>query len=501
MGVFYQIPSGVSKISLQGHPVLTTTQGGKIVIDRLILALWQYAGGRELEEIVAAYQAREVEPWIVRSALACLAEAGLLERKNEAPAPPDVRPASGEPVSAVIVSFNSKAWLANCIQSILAQSYSSIEIIVVDNASSDDTVDWIKDKFPSVELLQLEHAQSLAYAINSGIQNASGKYFLLLNPDVELEPHAVANLVAVAQEDPGCAAVAAKLKFLWAPAFLNGLGNFVGAFHWGTDLALGHLDLGQYDNFTEVPSACFAAALISRSAWADVGCLDKNLPLYYEDTEWCYRARLLGYHVRAAPQAVIFHAFSSRVPTGQEGGLSARKLQHVAYGRLHFITKILGPAFFLRFMLSYLLEDFLSALLALFAGRWPNVRAYFRAWRNYVRALPHLRKERVALQSRRACSDPRLFSLQRNIPVPLVWHGLPLLTWDLVHHYYYPLFASNRTRRMPEFSGRSGYQFPETRVPSPNGSYFRAIAILRAEGLGALAHRIWKQIQGYLMKP
>ena len=103
----------------------------------------------------------------------------------------------------------------------------------------------------------------MAGAVNRGVENAAGRYFLLLNPDVELEPNVIALMVNAVQDNPFCAAVTAKLKFLWAPAFLNGIGNFVGGFSWGTDIALGHLDMGQFDGVRQVPSACFAGTLIS----------------------------------------------------------------------------------------------------------------------------------------------------------------------------------------------------------------------------------------------
>jgi GT2 family glycosyltransferase len=501
MGLFYQIPSGVSKISLQSHPVLTTPQGGKIVIDKPLLALWEYAPGRELDEIIAAYQAQGAEPWMVRSALACLAEARLLQRGYEEITSENIQPVGDDLVSVVIVSFNSKAWLSNCLQSIFSQSYSPIEIIIVDNASADDTVPWLKENYPGVNLLQLDTTQSLAFAINSGIRIAEGKYFLLLNPDVELNPDAVAAMVAAARDDPNCAAVAAKLKFLWAPAFLNGLGNFVGAFHWGTDLALGHLDLGQFEKVHEVPSACFAAALVTLPALKNVGCLDENLPLYYEDSEWCYRSRLLGYHIRAAPRAIVLHAFSGRVPTGREGGLPSLKLQNVTYGRLHFITKILSFGYFIRFFLKYFIEDFIGLLLALISGQWANIRAYFNAWWNYFRALPNLRKERSLLQARRANTDAQIFSLQNNISIPMIWHGLPQLTWDLVKYHYAPLINSGQTRQMPEFTDKSGNKPSMGRAFSNGRSVIRAFAILKAEGFGGLVHRAWRSIQWHLMKP
>lgn len=421
-------------------------------MDATLLSLLQQADGRELEEILADFQAEEVTSDTVRAGLACLAEAGLLVREGEAPGHCTPQPVTGALVSVVIVTYNSREWLGECLSSLFSQTYSPLEVIAVDNASSDGSADWLEANYPRVKLTRLKRARSLAYAINQGVTVAGGTYFLLLNPDVRLKPNAVAQMVAAAQGDPSCAAVAAKLKFWWAPAFLNGLGNRVGAFSWGTDNAVGHLDLGQFDSWCEVPSACFAAALIPRAAWDVVGALDVGFPLYYEDSEWCYRARLLGYTVRVAPEAVIYHAFGGRVPSGDESGLSPGKLRRVAYGRLRFATKILGPVFLRSFFRNYLSEDWTNFSRAVVGREWGTALAYLGAARDFLIAVPALVRDRRTLQARRARSDEELFQLQEQMPPPLTWRGLPELTWDLVCSHYLPLLRSGRTRPVPEFS-------------------------------------------------
>ncbi|MDE3089858.1 MAG: glycosyltransferase, partial [Chloroflexota bacterium] len=304
---------------------------------------------------------------------------------------------------------------------------------------------------PQVKRLCLAKPRSLSAALNLGVGQSTGDYFLLLNQDVRLEPDAVAEMVAAAENAPSCAAIAPKLKFWWALAFLNGLGNHVGAFSWGTDNGLGHLDLGQFDSWHQVPSACFAATLIPRRAWNRVGVIDEGFPLYYEDIEWSYRARLLGMSVCAAPHAIVYHAFGGKVPTGEALELSAPKLRNVVYGRLRFATKILGKVTLWRFLLSYIVEDGLSLGMALAQGNRITVKAYLQGWRDFWKTLPSIRQERKALQAHRVSPDTHLFESQREIPPPLIWHSLPELTWDLILNHYLPLFRAGRTREMPEF--------------------------------------------------
>ena len=208
-----------------------------------------------MPEILDGFQAPYAFPQAIKAGLACLAEAGLLCREGLAQNdPPVAEPASGPPVAAVIVNYKSREWLEDCIPSLLAQTYSPIEVVVVDNGSYDGTLEWLQANYPQVKRLQIEQPTSLSRAINQGaVLCPQVDYLLMLNPDVRLEPTTVAQMVALAEDDPQAAAIAAKLYFWWAPAFLNGLGNRVGPFSWGTDNALGHLDLGQFDGWRELP--------------------------------------------------------------------------------------------------------------------------------------------------------------------------------------------------------------------------------------------------------
>jgi GT2 family glycosyltransferase len=463
-------------------------------VDRRLLQLWGSANDRELEEILSGYRADPASSLEIRAALACLAEAGLLVRDLEEPASEKLDTVRGQLVSAVIVGYNSREWLGACLGSIQCQNYAPIEVVLVDNASTDGTSPWIEENYPDIHLICLDSPVSLAEAINTGVRSAKGSYYLVLNPDVQLAPDATTRMVAVAEQGPNCGAVAAKLRFSWAPAFLNGIGNFVGAISWGTDIGLGHLDLGQFDGWDELPSACFAGALIPKRAWEEVGEVDTAFSLYYEDSEWSYRARMLGWRVSAAPEAVIYHAFSGRIPSGADRGLSAQKLRQVVYGRLRFASKLLaGPARH-RYIAGYGIEDLLTITGALLTGRWRNAGAVLGGWREYLKNLPALRLERMRLRSRSVDSHRESLQTKENLPVPLIWHGLPLLTWDLIRHNYLPLIVTGKTNPLPEFSGFPAEQlyFLDRKV---GGNLERAKGIWQEEGFDALLHRVWKYTQ------
>ncbi len=542
----FSAPATVSPVLNLARPLLSTQQGGLVAVDSVLLSLWELAAGLTLEDTLnqfpAKYPTLGIKPETTRLALACLVQAGLLtysevesddggragsptyttptDEKSapavqppvppatsyelpaspvQPPVPPAISyglPTSPALVSAVIVSYNSLEWLPGCLNSLTSQVYSPIEIILIDNGSPDRTAEWCAINFPDVRIIRLANSVSLAAAINTGIREAKGKFHLILNPDTVLEPTAVSKLVERLDNEPGAAAAAAKLKFLWAPSFLNGLGNLVGALSWGMDCGLGHLDLGQFDRWNEIPSVCFAGAMVAASSWNAVGPLDEMLPMYYEDSEWCYRARLFGFQILAAPEAVIYHALGSKIPSEQIETLSPAKLKMIVFGRLHFITRLLSPFFWLRFFVSYLAEDFARCGLALLRFQKQSIQAYTFAWIDYLGSIPVLLKDRKKLQERRRIDDRDLFQLQNDIPLPLVWHGLPLLTWELICGVYGPMIRLGQAGKTPAWATQTSMQH----FPTP-GIVKRLGIITRIEGKRALLQRLGKMVQHFLRKP
>lgn len=426
-------------MSLTGRPGWRTAQDGRVAGDDALLALWR-----------APETAHDDA--LSRAALACLAEAGLLERVD-APAQPSrpVPPVSAQTVSVVLVTYNSEDWIDACLASLRAQTHAALEVVVVDNGSPADPVEAVRRAHPAAQYLRQPAGRSFASALNAGAAVAKGEFLFLLNPDVALEPDAVAQLVARAQ-GPRVGAVAAKLRFHWAPAFLNGLGNRVEGQSWGTDNAIGHLDLGQFDDRATVPSACFAAALISREAWRSVGPVDEGFPMYYEDVAWCYRARRLGWDIAAAPDAIVYHAFGSRLATADEPGLSPRKLAHVVYGRQRFTATVLNGATRRAFRQAYLREDWGNYRHYRSAGDADNAAAYRRAWGRVLREMPAWWRQGRALDRRASRSTEALLATDADWPPGLVWNGVPELTLPIVRDVYLPLLERGRTRPVVEWA-------------------------------------------------
>lgn len=447
MTVPYNIPAAVRVASLVPRPLLTTPDGGRVALDPVLYSLWQHANQRGLDDIVSTFPSARGDPLAIRAGLACLAEAGLLFRSADSIREKNCVDIISTKVSVVIVAHNSQEWLPECFASLAAQSFSPLEIILVDNGSNPPA----EPISPSVTSIRIERTLSLASAINIGVRAATGEFILLLNPDTILEPNAISKMIETAKRFPDCAAVAAKLRFAWARQFINGLGNYAASAYWSTDNGLGHLDLGQFEDIAEIPSACFAATLITRDSFDIVGELDENFPLYYEDSEWCYRARMHGYHIYASPGACVYHALGSRPPFEATFQLSPSKLKNVTYGRLRFAIKLLPIAFLIRFLAIYLAEDLLGMASDLLLLRGDSFRARANAWLKVAQSLPSLLGSRREIRARRKGQDKDIFGIPDSISPPLMWHGIPELTWDLVVFHYLPLILNAKTHRFAEF--------------------------------------------------
>lgn len=449
--IVYRHPTGIRTTRVGDQAYLTTIAQGLVAVDAPMLALWQRAEGRGLSEILATTPTEAVDATL--AALVCLAEGGLLwrDRVGADPQPPS---ASREEVDArivaVVVGYNSQMWLPGCFDSLGRQVGAAAEIVFVDNASQDDSAGWVMAHYPTVRVIALPSAVSLAAAINQGCAVVpDADYYLILNPDVELDGQAVAEMVRVAEATPQRGIVAPKLKFLWAPAFLNGIGNYVQDHSWGSDIGIGVLDLGQFDDWETVPSACFAAVLIHRAVWQAVGPVDDGFPLYYEDSEWSYRARRMGYHIRLATRAVVRHAFGGRQPTGQPDTLSPRKLAYVTYGRLRFALLLTGedtP----RWLWNYVREDALAILGALRRGHWAAAAARWRAWGWIARDWRMIVSARRAVDMRAAAGVEDVFRLPADLPMARVINGVPDLSWGVIERDYLPVLRARRTRSVPE---------------------------------------------------
>ena len=243
-------------------------------------------------------------------------------------------------VSVVVVTHDALPWIENCLASV--ESY---DTVVVDNASGDDTVAFVRERFPAVRLLEEEN-RGLAAGWNTGIRATSGAYVLILNADAWATGDAVEHLAEWADTHPRAAVVGPRLRY---PD--GRLQPSVRGFPTPWRLATEYLFLRKLAPRTRALNAFYAAGfdharaveadavmgacmLVRRAAIDEVGLLDEDFFLFSEETDWCYRFAQAGWQVLFTPGAEFVH-----VGGATHGG---RMFKENVRGNLRFLMKHQG---------------------------------------------------------------------------------------------------------------------------------------------------------------
>jgi len=322
------------------HEYQVNNEGGKIFVDRKV-ANWLDSFSTENTN-----QKSSSEIKIYKQITKC----GFDENPNISP------PEKYPKISIVLVLYNSKFWVENLSKMFENLSPWLHEIVVVDNGSNDDGLVLLKERISRITCIKNKSSKSFAAAINQGTRNSTGEVFLIINPDVYIPRNSLWALIDCYLKNPTVGAISPKLLLMRTPGFINGIGNIVKPFWHGYDLGLGHLDIGQFDEIVELPSACFAAILIPRNSWERVGELDEEYPMYYEDSDWCYRARNQGMKIRFCHHSKIYHRFQSSATINEKRIYNRKQFSHITYGRIRYIVKNLNyleARYFLLFGLLY----------------------------------------------------------------------------------------------------------------------------------------------------
>ena len=260
-------------------------------------------------------------------------------------------------LSIIIPNFNGKQFLKTCLDSISKQNCSSYDIIIVDNASSDGSVQYISENYPEFALIQNEDNRGFAAAVNQGIMISSSEYIFLLNNDVELETDCISNLLKFIEKDENIFAVSSKMVQYKDRSKMDDAGDEYTIFGWTRKVGDGKSP-ELYNAKRETFSACAGAALYRKSILDEIGCFDENFFAYMEDVDISYRARIWGYKCVYCPEAVVYH-----IGSGTSGSkynefkikLAARNNVYVPYKNMPWPQLALNVIFLLAgYFIKYL---------------------------------------------------------------------------------------------------------------------------------------------------
>ncbi|MEW5958964.1 MAG: glycosyltransferase family 2 protein [Chloroflexota bacterium] len=302
-------------------------------------------------------------------------------------------PGSCPKVTVVIPNWNTRRWLSGCLDGLRGQKYQDFRVLLVDSGSGDDSVAFVKENYPEVEVLALPENRGFAVAVNAGINGAWSEYIVLLNVDTAPRPDWLAGLVETIEQSPpevGC--LASKMLNLDDPGLIDDAGD---TFSWyGSARKRGKGEPAEgYGQPQEVFSACAGAALYRRAFFEEVGLFDEGFESYFEDIDLGLRGRLLGYRCLYAPEAVVLHH-------GQGAGtLRARYVYLMSRNRLAVLIKNIPLGLLLKHSWSLLFGQFYFFVVY-------KMPLYSLAGiSSFLLALPKFLQQRRHIQERKKISD------------------------------------------------------------------------------------------------
>jgi GT2 family glycosyltransferase len=305
--------------------------------------------------------------------------------------------------SVVIPNLNGAHFLEPCLESLAGQTLPPVEVVVVDNGSSDGSVDLLRERFPDARVLAFAENRGFAAAVNAGIAEANAELVAFLNNDAVADPGWLAELAACLERHPGAAAATSKLVLADDSGRLDGAGDGLTRSFLPYVRGHGEPDDGRYGDEVEVFGASGAAAVWHASVLRELGGFDERFFAYYEDVDLSFRARLRGYEIWYAPRAVVRHARG-----GTAGQHVDFALFHPVKNRWFMIVKNTPTGMMVRRLPA------IAAGEAFFWGRTIRrraPRALVRAYGEVVRSWPELRRQRQEIQAARTISSGRLAGL------------------------------------------------------------------------------------------
>ncbi|MEK7533862.1 MAG: glycosyltransferase family 2 protein [Patescibacteria group bacterium] len=211
-------------------------------------------------------------------------------------------------VSIVVLNWNGKKFLKNCLDSLTQLTYPQVEIIVVDNNSSDGSCEFIKTNYQKVILIENKENYGFAKGNNIGFKAATGSYILILNNDTIVTPNLLGPLITDFEDNPKIACLQPQIRLFKNKQLLDGVGAFLTLtgflYHFG--YLKDRID-PKYNKKMKIFSAKGACMLLRRKAIEKVGLFDEDFFIFFEETDLCFRLWLAGYSVMYEPESIIYH--------------------------------------------------------------------------------------------------------------------------------------------------------------------------------------------------
>ena len=301
-------------------------------------------------------------------------------------------------VAVVILNWNGKSFLEQFLPGVIKYSKDVAEIIIADNDSSDDSVEFLQKNFPEIRIIQNETNGGFAKGYNDALSQVKADYYILLNSDIEVTPNWIQPVINLMEKDPKIAACQPKLmsfyereKFEYAGAAGGFIDKYGYPFCRGRLFQTLEADGGQYDDVTEIFWATGACLFVSAEIYHKLGGLDERFFAHMEEIDFCWRAKNDGFKIMFCPVSTVYHVGGGTLPkkSWKKTYLNMRNNNIMLYKNIP--DNRLRKVFIARLFL-----DGVAAIKFLFDGGFMDMFAVVKAHWKFFFMIPELRRERWA---------------------------------------------------------------------------------------------------------
>jgi len=300
-------------------------------------------------------------------------------------------------VSLIVLNWNGKPFLKECLDSLRTQTFRDFETILVDNGSTDSSLDYVRQEFPEVRVIALNHNAGFARGNNVGIRASTGEYVALLNNDTKAHPQWLESLKPTLDTHPEIGFCSSKIVLYDQPDTIDSAGDLFYSCGVGEKRGRSQKDDERFAKSMPVFGACAAAALYRREMLEDIGLFDEDFFAYAEDVDLSFRAQLSGYQCLYVPEAVVYHHLQ-----GSFGAFPGHSLCLSRRNAFDTLLKNMPTALLWR-GLPYILSYYTAVDVAyIVQGR---LRPILKARLDNIRRLRRTLAKRRQIQAGRRVSD------------------------------------------------------------------------------------------------
>lgn len=319
-------------------------------------------------------------------------------------------------VSVIIVNWNGKHFLHDCLSALKRQTFRDFETIFVDNGSDDDSVAYVRSNFPEVSVIALNNNRGFTGGNIAGYEAATGNLIALLNNDTEAHPEWLEEIHRASQVYGEVGSFASKMMYFHDRHRIENCGFEVDTAGTTVEVGRDELDAPKWNVPRKVFGACGGAVAYRRNMLEQIGFLDPRFFMIYEDVDLSFRAQLAGYECVYLPQAVVFHRYRSTLKM-----LPALQVFYAQRNIDLVFLKNLPLGLILRSAPRRLLYELGATLYFLRLGSGP---AFFRAKLGLLKQLPYVFAKRRTIQNLKVLTNAQLRALMHGSTLASKWRKL-----------------------------------------------------------------------------